>query len=407
VSLINYKVLVYEPFSSGHRLKYASLVYDALRQQGFSPIFGTSMECTQSREFFEFFGNVEGLQILTGTLPAFAKRLDVNLANALLLSNLLTRSKPDRVYIPTADGVAQWFGWLRMVLPSRSLRPSSMEILLMRGHDSLKTDSRLRTRLRRLWLRTGLKNCGATVVHALDDQIAEIIHAVFNDGVYVSRIPEMSTQRSMRSREQARRFLGLQSVSGPLIGFLGLQSKRKGFDLLLRTFMATLDKQNGELLLAGRRDRETESELIKCLSNPEAAARIHCIDGFLSEDTLGASLDAADIVAIPYPSHSGSSGMLVDAAAANKMVLASNFGWIGKMTRDYGLGITCDVNDGPAFGEAFIQAITQRETGVHSDKRASFVRRNTKENFQRAWVESIERELIARNSNRDETVTVH
>ncbi len=63
---------------------------------------------------------------------------------------------------------------------------------------------------------------------------------------------------------------------------------------------------------------------------------------FITEEEVAVYFQMADIVLAPYQRHVGMSGILLLAAAAQKPVLASDYGLIGQLVLSYQLGVTVD-----------------------------------------------------------------
>lgn len=63
---------------------------------------------------------------------------------------------------------------------------------------------------------------------------------------------------------------------------------------------------------------------------------------YIPEDNVQAYFHAADVVLAPYQRHVGMSGILIQAAAAQKPVLSSNYGLMGELVRRYSLGKAID-----------------------------------------------------------------
>ena len=76
---------------------------------------------------------------------------------------------------------------------------------------------------------------------------------------------------------------------------------------------------------------------------PELWLRIE--DRRLDQAELDLLVARSDIVLAPYQRFVGSSGVLLWAARAGRPVLAQEFGLIGRLTRDHGLGAVADSSD--------------------------------------------------------------
>jgi glycosyltransferase involved in cell wall biosynthesis len=63
---------------------------------------------------------------------------------------------------------------------------------------------------------------------------------------------------------------------------------------------------------------------------------------FISDHEVSAYFQLADVVLAPYQRHVGMSGVILHAAAAQKPVISSSYGLLGKIVKDNHLGITTD-----------------------------------------------------------------
>lgn len=75
-------------------------------------------------------------------------------------------------------------------------------------------------------------------------------------------------------------------------------------------------------------------------------------DEYVADAEVPAYFAAADVVLAPYQRHTGSSGVLALAAAGGRPVLTSDFGYVGEVTRRYGLGLAVDTESPAAIAAA-------------------------------------------------------
>ncbi len=136
------------------------------------------------------------------------------------------------------------------------------------------------------------------------------------------------------------------------IGFLlfGYLAERKGpravLDALSRLAPATAARV--AVLFAGRVDPALRERLEqKCrqlrAERPELWLRID--DRRLDQAELARAVRQSDVILAPYQRFVGSSGVLLWAARVGRPVLAQEFGLVGRLTRDHGLGVAVDSSD--------------------------------------------------------------
>ena len=108
------RVLVYEPCHSGHRLNYARLVIEAVRPYSSNIVFCTTEFVVSSSEYSTVLSESVG-DCEVDAQPERRSLWKGSFRRARHLQLAIKRHKPDFVYVPTADGVIQCYGWLRLL----------------------------------------------------------------------------------------------------------------------------------------------------------------------------------------------------------------------------------------------------------------------------------------------------
>src|SRR3546814_9883678 len=72
---------------------------------------------------------------------------------------------------------------------------------------------------------------------------------------------------------------------------------------------------------------------------------LHTKNRHLSRGEIDALVDRCDVVLAPYQRFVGSSGVLLWAASRGRPLLAQDYGLVGRLTADHGLGLTVDTTD--------------------------------------------------------------
>jgi len=136
------------------------------------------------------------------------------------------------------------------------------------------------------------------------------------------------------------------------IGFLmfGYLTERKGPLRLLDalTLLPPEIAARTAVLLAGRVDPALR-DLLEQRRRSVAAARpdlwLRLDDRRLSASELTERIRRSDVVLAPYLRFVGSSGVLLWAAREGRPVLAQDYGLVGRLTREHGLGAVTDTDD--------------------------------------------------------------
>ena len=135
------RVLVFEPDHSGHRMQFARVLIEALSPWSNDVILFTSAEAAVSEEYrthLDALTSTFRLEVSHNLVRGAPSRMA--LSKLPIFRNALRDLKPDHVYVPYADGLAQTLGaarWLR----AASL-PAGLEIegILMRGRFAYPAD---------------------------------------------------------------------------------------------------------------------------------------------------------------------------------------------------------------------------------------------------------------------------
>lgn len=158
--------------------------------------------------------------------------------------------------------------------------------------------------------------------------------------------------------------LKLAIEPGRLVFLLfGALDGRKGiYQLLeaLNNLSADLCRRVCLLLVGGTNAAEQaqiEAKLDRVRQNKplQAIARYE----FVSEREVTAYFQLADVILAPYQKHVGMSGILLLAAAANKPVLSSDYGLMGKVVQRYQLGLSVDSTNPGEIARGLTQFLTQ------------------------------------------------
>lgn len=129
--------------------------------------------------------------------------------------------------------------------------------------------------------------------------------------------------------------------------FFGDLSLRKGLLNLLEALWALKPEEARQicLVVAGRLHPADEQRINQALHDFSARSQVQVVThlGYIPEHKVAVFFHTADLVAAPYLNHIGMSGILLQAAAATRPVITSDYGLMGQMTREFGLGAAIDV----------------------------------------------------------------
>lgn len=153
------------------------------------------------------------------------------------------------------------------------------------------------------------------------------------------------------SREQARSILEL-GTTRPVVLLYGAVDWRKGVRGLLEA-QASLPEQQVTVVIAGRQAPEIRNWLAgKEWQQLIEQGSLKLLDRFITEVEESLLFCACDAVWLGYRGHLGSSGVLWQALAFERPVIACEEGLIGWFTRTHQLGVVVRVSDKEAVANA-------------------------------------------------------
>jgi glycosyltransferase involved in cell wall biosynthesis len=200
------------------------------------------------------------------------------------------------------------------------------------------------------------------------------------DSKSIGLMPEPVEPPLAVTRGEARRELGLPE-STRLLMVLGALDRRKGVVELLHGFRRRSPPDTA-LALMGPLYADIRHEVL-VLARELGPTRCIVRDRVLSQREFGLAFAASTWQALTYRRHTGSSGILVRAAAHGVPVIASDFGWVGTATRRFMLGETCDPDNTASIADAIDRALQSMPS--QSADAAAFVQFNTEANFIAHW----------------------
>jgi len=204
-----------------------------------------------------------------------------------------------------------------------------------------------------------LKNASVGTVHTLDPYFPEYARERYIAGDKVVALPDpiAETAGDHGGKPRTPRFPH-DRVAFLLFGEL---TQRKGIVELLEA-CARLNPEAAKriaVLLAGRIDPPLEGkvrDLIRSVRMARPELWIEIDGRRLSFGELAAAVDACDVVLAPYQRFVGSSGVLIWAARMLRPVITQRYGLLGRLVRDYGLGMAVETTSPDAIAEAMEHA---------------------------------------------------
>lgn len=297
------------------------------------------------------------------------------------LRALANTVKPDHLYVPFADVICRQTG-----IPGIRGVGGLAQVVegLVMNSPLAYSDAGIFYQLKAAWVDRAIRKGQWTRLHTLDPLSWECLRATGGDSIFL--LPEAIEPTAEVSKSEARKALSL-SASRQIITCPGGVHERKGSHLLIEALRHLSDDVS--LVLAGRHSPfmidYIESNCRDLIRSGRLLARNEC----LPESGFQCLFDASDVVAVPYPRHRGSASILIRAASAGCRIVASDFGWVGWATRQFDLGVACDVTDSLALSTAIGTQLTRCSNHQVSKRHGEFVSYHTLENHLAWWTELI------------------
>jgi glycosyltransferase involved in cell wall biosynthesis len=174
----------------------------------------------------------------------------------------------------------------------------------------------------------------------------------------------------------------------------GALDGRKGIHELLKAtaLLSPEDCQQLCLLFVGPIDPSEKSQIDSQIKELRRSLPIQIVGShqFVIDRDIQPYFQLADVVLAPYQRHVGMSAILVRAAAAQKPVLASNYGLMGEITRHHQLGVAVDSTDPPSIagGMSFLLQTPLEQVGDRQ-KMQMFAAQNSAQRFANVIFETI------------------
>lgn len=189
-----------------------------------------------------------------------------------------------------------------------------------------------------------------------------------------------------RTKTEVKTSLGI-SESKMVFLIFGYLDSRKGIADVMEAIgkISRETSQKGCLLIVGPWE-ENERKLFN-IQLPKikqtTGFQIVVKDGFVKDEDIQQYFKVADYAFALYNNHFGMSAIMVRAAAAQKPLISSNFGLIGKIVVENELGITID-ND---LKEKLVILLNNEVLIGNKDKMKAFAELNQAENYAKVILE--------------------
>ena len=298
--------------------------------------------------------------------------------DARAFRELMDRVKPDAVYVPTLERMAQSLAWWLALRRSRLPRPHC-EALLLRLADAYGMSRRP------FFTRMALHAMPFDVVHYIDPVVFDwVLSKVGGKAGRKARLISDPVEPLLLTRSKARAMLRLPEHK-KLIMSIGMQDHRKGVDYLIGACARWQPAEPASIVLAGPLSPQIRQLVTNEYRHLVDDGRLIVLDRYLSNEEINACCAAGDLIATPYRPQPHPSAIVLHAATAGKMVLAANNGWLAYMVPKFSLGRLCDPQDPELFAKTLDRALNEAEGYKLSAAAKRLVEFHRSENFVLQW----------------------
>lgn len=355
------RILILEPDSSGHHGPTLQWMTAGMRRPGVEITVRTLPEAAQHPCFKAMaHSNTDkpGVKIVAAEAAA-ARRAEGYQATRHFIAREIAYwwlfhkwyrlecqvAPPDVVFLPYVDTCLYAIGLLGSPFGDCSwsglaMRPS----FHYRETGVIAPEPKLAFVKRRLFFRL-LRESHLRTLLTIDEPLYEYVRAKRRYGTKVEFIREPAAFPQLPQQITARRHLKL-APDATLVLVYGAISARKGVRELITALGSAGFPLSANVLIAGRVSTEVHDLLHREeVARLVASGRLIVFDQFIEEEEEAMFFSAADIVWAGYRGHYASSGVLAQAAAAHKPLIACREGVLGWRTRRYHLGIVVNPAD--------------------------------------------------------------
>jgi hypothetical protein len=166
----------------------------------------------------------------------------------------------------------------------------------------------------------------------------------------------------------------------------------KGLEDLIAAFSQAKLARDERLLFVGKMAPQIRDLISTNYGTFVSDGRLVYIDRYVTDFELDCGFVAADAVAVTHERLIGSSGTLVRAAHAGRMLLTTNYGWAGWATRSFELGLTANVGKIGDLAAALEESFRACKDYRPTEKGSRFCRFHTLTNWRAHWLAGIGRD---------------
>ncbi|HDQ04304.1 MAG TPA: glycosyltransferase [Deltaproteobacteria bacterium] len=224
-------------------------------------------------------------------------------------------------------------------------------------------------------------------IYLLDEYLSEGAAKKYRD-VDFYFLPDPWSGNFTHDRLEARNRLDISSDKFVVLNY-GIGTRRKGLHVIIRSLLDAPPPDRQLLLLCAGKVTHDRG-LLEGLEELEKRGIAKVLNRYVSDEEEELCFCASDAVVLPYIKHFGSSGVLARAAAAGKLVIASDEGLLSKRVMTHHLGLLFRSGDSKSLQHSLEKAHIMKDAEI-SEYRAAALRYASlcsRESFRKAILNS-------------------
>jgi hypothetical protein len=381
--------LIFERDVDGHRLHHVHHLADALLEIGCEVSLALPEHARETPEYGVHLKAIEPHFRFVPGPPIQPSSLKYGWNQGTDFIQTVGKEKPERVYIPFSDYFTQSAALRCLATFKRRLVEPAVEAHLNRGTYAYPYES-TRDWVRGVASRELILRCPWQIVHLLDPWMYAPLQGRSSRAEF-RIIPEPVEPLPELSRDDARRALNVP-VDGRYVAMIGGLRAGKGLEGLLESFSRAKLAADDRVLLVGKMTEAVRRHIHERYDSLVRNGQIVYIDRYVTDHELDCGFVAADIVAVTHERLIGSSGTLLRAAHAGRMLVTTDYGWAGWATRTFELGMTARVGDVDVLSHTFETAFPASSGYRRSERGDRFCQFHTLNNWKAHWLAGIGRD---------------
>lgn len=334
------KILVFEPFLSGHRLEYIHHLYEeAAKTPGNHYYFAVSNQFLTLKDHFEWSeaGHITFLYMDQRFVASSQHKGKVKRIFSLvsLASEFAKKHKADDIFFIS---LAEYMPWLPLFFKARASVSGIIYYIYLYEWKSKGLISRMRDALTILLVIPVRKY---KHVFLLNDTVAATyLNGKFSTGKFrYLPDPYMPFSGHKENSDELRKRLNIGDMQKIFLHF-GSMSFRKGTLNILQAIdlLPEKDTQDRCFIFAGKVNDDIKESFYALTESLKGRASIYVFDRFCEPSFLSSLCEACSVILAPYYNTAYSSGIVGYAANYRKPIVVPDRGLIGKLVRRYHLG---------------------------------------------------------------------